>query len=203
MICFRNPCSRLKPSPLTTRNHVFANSLVISRHEREDLIVVGIDPGLANLGIGVVREQGVTPHYLHAELVKTSSETSSPQRLAFIYKAVKNVLELHKPDALAIEAQFFQLQPGTAFKVGEAVGVVLLACAQLEIPVFEYSPKEVKAAVVGTGSASKDQIMFMVRAMLQLPKTPSSNHAADALALALTHLANRRIRTQLGVSRKL
>ena len=180
----------------------FYNSLVISRRERETLIVVGIDPGLANLGIGVVREQGVTPHYVYAELVKTSSESSSPQRLAMIYKAVKSVLELHKPDALAIEAQFFQLQPGTAFKVGEAVGVVLLACAQLEIPVFEYSPKEVKAAVVGTGTASKDQIMFMVRAVLQLPKTPSSNHAADALALALTHLANRRIRTQMGISRK-
>ena len=180
----------------------FYNSLVISRREREILIVVGIDPGLANLGIGVVREQGVTPHYVYAELVKTSSESSSPQRLAMIYKSVKSVLELHKPDALAIEAQFFQLQPGTAFKVGEAVGVVLLACAQLEIPVFEYSPKEVKAAVVGTGTASKDQIMFMVRAVLQLPKTPSSNHAADALALALTHLANRRIRTQMGISRK-
>jgi crossover junction endodeoxyribonuclease RuvC len=177
-------------------------SLVISRGEREDLIVVGIDPGLANLGIGVVREQGVTAHYLHAELVRTSSESPSPQRLAYIYQAVKNVLELHKPDALAIEAQFFQLQPGTAFKVGEAVGVVLLACAQLEIPVFEYSPKEVKAAVVGTGNASKEQIIYMVRAMLQLPKTPTSNHAADALALALTHLANRRIRTQMGFSRK-
>lgn len=166
------------------------------------MIVVGIDPGLANLGIGVVCEQGVTSHYLHAEVVRTSSESSSPERLAFIYKAVKNVLEIHKPDALAIEAQFFQLQPGTAFKVGEAVGVVLLACAQLEIPVFEYSPKEVKAAVVGTGSASKEQIMFMVRAVLQLPKTPTSNHAADALALALTHLANRRIRTHMGFSRK-
>lgn len=166
------------------------------------MTVIGIDPGLANLGIGVVREQGVTPTYLHAEVVRTSSESSSPERLAFIYKAVKNVLELHKPDAMSIEAQFFQLQPGTAFKVGEAVGVVLLACAQLEIPVFEYSPKEVKAAVVGTGSASKEQIMFMVRAVLQLPKTPTSNHAADALALALTHLANRRIRTHMGFSRK-
>jgi crossover junction endodeoxyribonuclease RuvC len=182
---------------------IFCNSLVILKSERETLIVVGIDPGLANLGIGVVSEQGVTPHYLHAELVKTSTESSSPQRLAMIYKAVKGVLEVHRPDALAIEAQFFQLQPGTAFKVGEAVGVVLLACAQLEIPVFEYSPKEVKAAVVGTGSASKDQIIYMVRAMLQLPKSPTSNHAADALALALTHLANRRIRTQMGISRRL
>jgi crossover junction endodeoxyribonuclease RuvC len=166
------------------------------------MIVVGIDPGLANLGIGVVREEGKTPVFLHSDLIRTSSDTSHPQRLALLYKAVKGVLEVQRPDALSIEAQYFHQQPGTAFKVGEAVGVVMLACAQLEIPVFEYGPMEVKQALVGTGHASKEQVIFMVRAQLQLKSTPSSSHSADALALALTHLANRRVRDFAGLSRR-
>ena len=132
--------------------------------------MIGIDPGLANLGIGVVREDGKTPVHLHSQLVQTSSSNSAASRLAIIYRAVKLQLELHQPEALAIEGQFFQAQHAmTAFKVGEAVGVVLLACAEMNIPVFEYSPKAVKQALVGTGNASKDQIIFMVRATLQLP----------------------------------
>ena len=166
------------------------------------MIVVGIDPGLANLGIGVVREDGKTPVHLHSELVRTSTETPHPQRIALIYKAVRSVLELHQPAALSIEAQYFHAQPGTAFKVGEAVGVVMLACAQLDIPVFEYGPMEVKQALVGTGQASKEQIIFMVRAMLQLKISPASSHSADALALALTHLASRRVREFAGLSRR-
>ncbi len=158
------------------------------------VIVVGVDPGLANLGIGVVREEGKTPRFVSCELVRTSSEMNTPERLLMIHRAVKSVLEVHQPDALAIESQFFHQQPGTAFKVGEAVGVVLLACAQREIPVFEYGPMEVKQALVGTGGASKEQVIFMVRATLALTKNPESTHAADALGLALTHLANRRVR---------
>jgi crossover junction endodeoxyribonuclease RuvC len=166
------------------------------------MVVVGIDPGLANLGIGVVREDGKTPVFLHSDLIRTSTETAHPQRLALLYKAVRSTLEVFQPDALAVEAQYFHAQPGTAFKVGEAVGVVMLACAQLEIPVFEYGPMEVKQALVGTGQASKDQVIFMVRATLNLKITPSSSHSADALALALTHLASRRVRDFAGLSRR-
>jgi crossover junction endodeoxyribonuclease RuvC len=163
---------------------------------------MGIDPGLANLGIGIVREDGKTPVYLHSELVRTSNTTTAPNRLAFIYKAVKQQIALHQPEALALEGQFFQAQHAmTAFKVGEAVGVVLLACAESNIPVFEYSPKAVKSALVGTGNASKDQIIFMVRATLQLRENPNSSHSADALALALTHLASRRVKQFAGTSR--
>ncbi len=167
------------------------------------MIVMGIDPGLANLGIGMVREDGKTPVYLHSELVQTSSSSTAANRLAFIHKAVKLQLELHQPNAVALEGQFFQAQHAmTAFKVGEAVGVVLLACAELEIPVFEYSPKAVKLALVGNGNASKDQIIFMVRATLQLRENPNSSHSADALALALTHLASRRVKEFAGTLRK-
>ncbi len=168
----------------------------------KSVVVVGIDPGLANLGIGVVREEGKTPVFLYTDLIRTSTETPHPQRLALLYKAVRGVMELHRPDALSIEAQYFHQQPGTAFKVGEAVGVVMLACAQLEVPVFEYGPMEVKQALVGTGQASKEQIIFMVRATLQLKTMPASSHSADALALALTHLANRRVRDFAGLSRR-
>jgi crossover junction endodeoxyribonuclease RuvC len=166
------------------------------------MVVVGIDPGLANLGIGVVREDGKTPVFLYSDCIRTSTDTPHPQRLALLYKAVRGVLEVQQPNALAIEAQYFHAQPGTAFKVGEAVGVVMLACAQLEIPVFEYGPMEVKQALVGTGQASKEQVIFMVRATLQLKISPSSSHSADALALALTHLASRRVREFAGLSRR-
>ena len=166
------------------------------------MIVVGIDPGLANLGVGVVREEGKTAKFVHAELVRTSSELETPERLALLYRAVRGVLEVHQPEALAIESQFFHQQPGTAFKVGEAVGVVLLACAQLAVPVFEYGPMEVKQAIVGTGGASKEQVIYMVRATLGLHKNPDSSHAADALALALTHLASRRVREHAGLMRR-
>jgi crossover junction endodeoxyribonuclease RuvC len=167
------------------------------------VIVVGIDPGLANLGIGVVREEGKTPKFVHAELVKTSSELEMPQRLAMLYRVVYGVLSVHQPQALAIEAQYFhERQAANAFKIGEAAGVILLAAAQLEIPVFEYGPMAVKQAIVGTGSASKEQVMFMVRATLALAKTPDSSHAADALALAMTHLASRRVREHAQLSRR-
>ncbi len=166
------------------------------------MIVLGIDPGLANLGIGVVREDGKTPVFLHSQLVQTSSQRDTPSRLLYIYQAVKTQLLEHQPDALALEGQFFQAQHAmTAFKVGEAVGVVLLACAECNVPVFEYSPKAVKQALVGTGNATKDQVIFMVRATLQLRENPDSSHSADALALALTHLASRRVRQFAGVSR--
>ncbi len=156
------------------------------------VVVVGIDPGLANLGIGVVRERGKTTEFLDSRLIRTASDETMPQRLLSLHLAVREVLEQHRPEAIAIESQFFHEQVGTAFKVGEAVGAVLVACAQAQVPVFEYGPMEVKQALVGTGGASKEQVIFMVRSSLGLAQTLST-HTADALALALTHLASRRI----------
>ncbi|HEX2864042.1 MAG TPA: crossover junction endodeoxyribonuclease RuvC, partial [Deinococcales bacterium] len=110
-----------------------------------------------------------------------------------IFTAAQACINEYRPEALAIEGQFFHRQAGTAFKVGEAVGVVMLAAAQAGLPVFEYGPMEVKNALVGTGGATKEQVIYMVRAMLKLSAHPGSTHAADALALALTHLASYRI----------
>lgn len=157
------------------------------------LRVVGLDPGLANLGLGAVQEQGRDAVHLGSQLVRTHPKMSLTTRLETIYKETKDFLLEHKPDALAIEGQYFHQQREVAFKVGQAVGVCLLAAAQLEIPVFEYGPMQVKQALVGTGRANKAQMTYMVRALLNLKQSPESHHVADALALALTHLSSYKI----------
>ncbi len=165
------------------------------------LVVIGLDPGLANLGLGAVREAGREVALLDSALVRTSARSPQAQRLMDLYRATETFILAHRPDALVIEGQYFHQQRDTAFKVGQAVGVALLAAARYGVPVFEYGPLQVKQALVGSGRASKAQIAFMVRAILKLPTTPGptiatamdSHHVADALALALTHLSYRRL----------
>ncbi len=157
------------------------------------MIVVGIDPGLANIGIGVVKEEARTPKLLAAQLVRTTPDQKQEMRLQLIYDAVRAALVLHQANALAVESQFFRQHAGQAFNIGQAVGVILLAAAHSGVPVFEYGPMNVKQTLVGTGGASKEQVMYMVRHLLALPSLPDSTHSADALALALTHLATRRV----------
>lgn len=165
------------------------------------LTVVGVDPGLANLGLGAVREEGRRAAYLGSRLVTTTNRSSQPQRLAQIYEEVAAFLRRYRPDALALEGQYFHRQQGASFKVGQAVGVVLLAAEQAGVPVFEYGPMQVKQALVGTGRASKEQVVFMVRGVLSLPAELGSHHVADALALALTHLSWRRMNELTGAAR--
>lgn len=155
--------------------------------------VAGIDPGLANLGLGVVGERGRDVECLDARLVRTAAREDTALRLKRIFAEVRDFLAEWRPDALAIEAQYFHQQRGTAFKVGQAYGVVLLAAAESGVPVFEYGPMEVKQALVGTGRADKEQVLYMVRGILGLKGRAISHHSGDALALALTHLAARRI----------
>lgn len=155
--------------------------------------MVGLDPGLANLGLGAVEEQGKTYRLLGVELVRTSSERDQGARLSHLYRTVSLFLERHQPHALAIEGQFFHRQRDVSFKVGQAFGVCLLAAAERDLPVFEYGPMQVKQALVGTGRASKAQVAFMVRGILCLEAAPDASHVADALALALTHFNHRRL----------
>lgn len=157
------------------------------------LRVVGIDPGLANLGLGAVEEVGNEPRLLGSRLVKTSPRQAAAQRLLNLRLTVSEFVAEHRPEAIVIEGQYFHQQREVAFKVGQAVGVVLLAAAESGVSVFEYGPLQVKQALVGTGRADKAQVAFMVRALLKLSATPSSDHVADALALALTHLQHRRV----------
>ncbi len=172
--------------------------MVVTAPKHSPITVVGIDPGLANLGLGAVREEGRQQVFLAAQLVVTSSRARVADRLSRIYDGVEEFLASHRPDAIALEGQFFHRQRDTSFKVGQAVGVALLAAERQGVPVFEYGPMEVKQTLVGTGRASKEQVAFMVRGILKLTAAPDSSHTADALALALTHLSARRIRDLSG-----
>jgi crossover junction endodeoxyribonuclease RuvC len=158
-----------------------------------DITVVGIDPGLANVGLGAVRRSGKSAVLLGSALIRTSQRSSQGERLEKIHAGVEAFLHEYKPQALAIEGQYFHRQLGVAFKVGQAVGVCLLAARRLEVPVFEYGPMQVKQALVGTGQADKAQVAYMVRALLGMKGSPESHHVADALALALTHLSFRQM----------
>ncbi|ADI14098.1 crossover junction endodeoxyribonuclease RuvC [Truepera radiovictrix] len=158
---------------------------------RPPLTVVGLDPGLANLGLGAVREVGRAVTLLGAKLVRTSPSAEQSARLETLYREVSRFFALYEPDVLALEGQYFHRQREVAFKVGQACGVCLLAAQEHGLEVVEYGPMQVKQALVGTGRASKAQVGYMVRATLGLKETPESHHVADALALALTHLSAR------------
>jgi len=150
------------------------------------MITIGIDPGTARLGFGIVRA-GDQPEALDFGVIETSSSSDMPQRLSGIFDAVTELIELHGPDVMAIEQLFFARNVTTAIAVGQARGVVLLAAARAGIDVAEYSPSVVKQAVVGYGKADKGQMQEMVRIILGLECVPTPDDAADALAIAICH----------------
>lgn len=157
------------------------------------LRVLGVDPGLANLGLGLVEEVRKEPRLLATSWIRTAPRQDQAERLLTLRRELLAFLATNRPDVVAIEGQFLRRQPQTSFRVGQAVGVVLVTVAELGLPVFEYGPEQVKLSLVGTGRADKDQVTYMVRALLKLERTPGSNHVTDALALALTHLQARRL----------
>jgi crossover junction endodeoxyribonuclease RuvC len=152
-------------------------------------LTLGIDPGTATTGYGLVR-LGPDGNLL-AEgfgVITTPKEGSAPDRLASLYQALQELLRQQRPDTAAVEKLFFQRNVSTAIAVGQARGVILLALAQAGIEVCEYTPNEVKQAVSGYGSAGKRQMQEMVRVLLGLDDIPRPDDAADALAVAITHL---------------
>jgi crossover junction endodeoxyribonuclease RuvC len=151
------------------------------------VITIGIDPGTALLGFGVIRSNGES-ELVDYGVIETTSTSTMPDRLKFLYDSVRNLVEQFRPDVLAIEQLFFARNVTTAISVGQARGVVLLAAAQAGVSVVEYSPSEVKHAVVGYGKADKSQMQEMVRIILNLAETPRPDDAADALAIALCHV---------------
>ena len=157
--------------------------------------VLGVDPGLAHLGIGAVVERGREGELLLARLVRTRPSDDAGRRLEQVHAAMLAAIDACGPDAIAIEGQFFHRQREASFKVGQAVGVVLLAANARGVPVHTYGPLEVKQTLVGTGRADKAQVAYMVRALLGRSAAGSEvpHHVSDALALALTHLARRRL----------
>ena len=151
------------------------------------MIVLGIDPGLANTGFGVVARRQGGLAALDGGVIETAAETPQERRLADIHEAIEELLCRHAPDAVALEELYFGRNVRTAFAVGHARGAVMLAAGQRRVPCTSYTPQKVKGAVCGNGNAGKDQVARMVKALLGLSEEPRPDHAADALAVAICH----------------
>jgi crossover junction endodeoxyribonuclease RuvC len=156
-------------------------------------LALGIDPGTATTGYGLVRiEPDGSLVAVKYGVLLTPKESTASARLVMLYDQLRDVLDEYKPQLAAVEKLFFARNVTTALAVGQARGVVMLAIEQAGIEVFEYTPKEVKNAVAGYGGADKRQVQEMVRALLQLDSIPKPDDAADALAIAITHLNTKR-----------
>ncbi len=149
--------------------------------------ILGIDPGYATVGFGIVDYQGMTFRTVEYGAILTPAHTDFNGRLAQIYEDMCYLLDHFKPQAMSVEKLYFNTNKTTGIMVAEARGVILLACAQRQIPVSEYTPLQVKSAVVGYGKAEKRQVMDMTRRILHLSEVPKPDDAADALALAICH----------------
>jgi crossover junction endodeoxyribonuclease RuvC len=150
------------------------------------VIVLGIDPGTAALGYGVVERTGGSLRAVDYGLISTTPDMSLPERLLRIHEALTELLETHQPDLVGVERLFFSKNAQTAFGVGQSRGVVLLAAAEHGIPVREATPNEIKMGVTGFGGADKDQVGRMVAVILHLDQVPTPDDTADALACAIS-----------------
>jgi crossover junction endodeoxyribonuclease RuvC len=156
-------------------------------------LVLGIDPGTATTGFGLVREKDDgSLEMVEFGIISTPKEEAAHRRLVQLYDEMKKIIKRYKPDSVGVEKLFFQRNISTAIAVGQARGVVMLAIAQANLDVAEYTPNEVKQAVAGYGSADKKQVQEMVRVLLSMPSIPKPDDAADALAIAITHIHTRR-----------
>jgi crossover junction endodeoxyribonuclease RuvC len=152
------------------------------------VVVMGIDPGTASTGYGIVRRRGGRLAALDGGVIATPAGVAPEARLAVIYEQVCELLDEHLVQDLAVEDVYFGQNARSAFAVGQARGVVMLAAGRRAIPCVSYTPQQVKAAVCANGRAGKAQVQQMVGALLGLSETPSPDHAADALAVAICHL---------------
>ena len=156
-------------------------------------LALGIDPGTATTGFGLVRlEPDGSLVAVKYGVILTPKDASAPARLEMLYNELSDLLKEYHPDTAAVEKLFFSRNVTTALAVGQARGVVMLCMQQAGIEPFEYTPNEIKQAVAGYGGAQKKQIQEMVRALLQMDSIPKPDDAADALAIAITHLNTRR-----------
>jgi crossover junction endodeoxyribonuclease RuvC len=151
------------------------------------VVVLGIDPGTANTGYGVVLSHGQKLAALDGGVIATAVAEPLERRLATIHARVAELIAEHSPDAMAVESLYFGQNARSAFAVGQARGVILLAAGSAGLPCFSYTPQQIKQAVCGSGRADKGQVQRMVGTLLDLPAPPSPDHAADALAVAIRH----------------
>jgi len=151
------------------------------------MIVLGIDPGTANTGYGVVARRGARLVALDGGVIETRAGEPAERRLALIHERVSELLDEHEPVSVALEDVYFGSNARSAFAVGQARGVVMLAAGQRGLPCASYTPQQVKGAVCGRGRAAKEQVARMVQTLLMLPELPTPDHASDALAVAICH----------------
>jgi crossover junction endodeoxyribonuclease RuvC len=162
------------------------------------MIVLGIDPGTAITGYGLVSEQDSQAVMIASGAITTPADQSLPDRLLTIHRELSRLIDQYKPDHAAVEQLFFNKNVRTALAVGHARGVILLTLAQANVPIFEYTPLEVKQAITGHGRADKRQMPQLITLLLNLDKTPRPDDVADALAIAVCHLHSARIASLTG-----
>lgn len=150
------------------------------------MIVLGVDPGTATTGFGVVRGDARAPALVECGVLRTDASAPLAQRLADIFEGIAELIERHRPDLLAVEDAFHNKNVRTTLVLGHARGVILLAGQRAAVRIREYAPTVIKKTVVGTGSATKDQVQFMTTKLLRLKSAPSPADAADGVAAALT-----------------
>lgn len=157
--------------------------------ETQDVIVIGIDPGISNTGYGVVQRRGSQLLALDGGVIVTSPDTPLELRLSAIAGRVADLIGEHAPAAMAIESIYFGKNAESAFLVGQARGAIVAQAGTAGVPVASYTPQQIKLAVCGSGGAAKDQVQRMVGALLNLPPEPlPPDHAADALAVGVCHI---------------
>ena len=149
--------------------------------------IMGIDPGIATIGFGVVDSEKSKLHYLTCGVITTPAHTPLSARLNQIYSDMNELFDAMKPDEISIEELFFNTNITTGISVAHGRGVILLAAFRRGIPVYEYTPLQVKQSVAGYGRADKKQVMDMVRRLLNIPTAPKPDDAADAVAMAICH----------------
>lgn len=153
------------------------------------MLVLGIDPGTATTGYGLVRQlSGRQVELVDYGVIRTPANQPMAERLRQLYHDLSAIIAKYAPDEAAVEELFFSRNVTTALSVGQARGVAILAAAEAGLPVHEYKPREVKQAVVGYGNASKEQVQQMVRVLLNIDEVPRPDDAADAVAVAICHI---------------
>ncbi|MDU3211269.1 crossover junction endodeoxyribonuclease RuvC [Anaerococcus sp.] len=156
--------------------------------------ILGIDPGIAIMGYGVVEFKANKVKVIENGVVTTSSKTTTPERLSILYKNLNEIIKEFKPDEFAIEELFFNQNVKTAITVGHARGIQILSAQENNLPIYEYTPLQIKQAITGYGRANKSQMQKTVTTLLNLKEIPKPDDAADALSVALCHALSQRFK---------
>ena len=184
------------------RGRVNLPVMVVSMpNRREGMTILGIDPGTATMGWGVVRQDGNRLHYVQHGAIVTPSKWEMPRRLGRLFDGVTELVRGYRPETVAVEELFFNTNVTTAITVGQARGVALLAAYKAGVAVAEYTPLQVKQAITSYGRAEKRQVQEMVKTLLNLREIPKPDDAADGLAIAICHAFSSRMGGKVGVGK--